>query len=768
MNAPLQQPVDCIRCYRCAYFGSDVKVIPCGCSVHARCILLNHQTPISRCLNCSQPVTSIELYPMSFSEIDNARRIKAATSSNSGKRSGKKRKEVSKSYGSGSVSEDSQGKNTIEQQENLECRTGRWTCEETKFCDKLIEKFKVGNLPLTDGFKLNDFLATMLKSKQSRLTKKMKNASLSSKTFKIEKGCIEDPLQAREFSEIEDAFFHSISDERERADVKFHMQKEWREMFSSFCVSIKQHLNVNKWLISIEEMDRRASLTRDAARMARRKLMMGIALTQDSQNHEEGVYIDSECMGQNQSSWLLDNSIHSLGDLSVGDDVDLHHRTDFAVTSRLLGGTSNRRKIIKKTHCSKYGWHYASPFLGKIIAYCHRFNIPFEHVDAWVPSFVPNGEQSIDANVSMKSCRLCFAGSATCDSRVPQDVTGPSQPLSQDEQFGMVSFGDYSQKFSFNVGSGLPGRVYESGVPTWEQSVHNAPLHHFERCGGAQQWGIKTVVGIPVPSPNVGRIVVLFYSCFDRDKDQSLVGMLCDEFSKLMPSPKWKLVVEVGRPIIPPAVVNPITNAAENKNESETSIENFTNPNDRRLDDLVSLLGEHMPHKPSSPFALHLGAFMSLRLMLLKQNRTKEENEVTNTLLSSFSSYSSTGRNRADIAVMLSRDFTFLQQLNSRNSLNINSNSQQLFTAAPGTLTTHSYSVPSTTFEGNDPLQPTEITNTQPSVKFDATTLQNSSNQISHRCHLPSPPLLANVPNIQLSQPSSTVYTHQSSSHSLS
>ena len=47
------------------------------------------------------------------------------------------------------------------------------------------------------------------------------------------------------------------------------------------------------------------------------------------------------------------------------------------------------------------------------------------------------------------------------------------------------------------------------GVPTWEQSVHNAPLHHFERVGGSVQWGIRTVVGIPVPSPNVGRIVVV-------------------------------------------------------------------------------------------------------------------------------------------------------------------------------------------------------------------------------------------------------------------
>ena len=35
-----------------------------------------------------------------------------------------------------------------------------------------LKKFSVGQLPIAEGIKLNDFLGTMLKSKQSRLTKK--------------------------------------------------------------------------------------------------------------------------------------------------------------------------------------------------------------------------------------------------------------------------------------------------------------------------------------------------------------------------------------------------------------------------------------------------------------------------------------------------------------------------------------------------------------------------------------------------------------------
>jgi hypothetical protein len=120
--------------------------------------------------------------------------------------------------------------------------------------------------------------------------------------------------------------------------------------------------------------------------------------------------------------------------------------------------------------------------------------------------------------------------------------------LTAEEQFNLFAFGDYSQKFSFDVGCGLPGRVYESGRPTWEQSVHNAPHHHFERCGGALQWGIKTVLGIPIASPNVGRIVVTLYSCNDRPKDQELVARLMDEFTRVSFAfgrcfPFWSIII---------------------------------------------------------------------------------------------------------------------------------------------------------------------------------------------------------------------------------
>mmetsp|Transcript_5316 Transcript_5316/g.5832 ORF Transcript_5316/g.5832 Transcript_5316/m.5832 type:complete len:395 (-) Transcript_5316:388-1572(-) len=366
----------------------------------------------------------------------------------------------------------------------------------------------------------------MLKSKQSRLTKKMKNANLSGKQFKRTNGYIADIEHCKQFSELEDAFFRSLIDPQEQASVRFHMQKEWREMFSSFCVSVGQLLDADSWLSSVEEMEKRESLTKDAARMARRKKMMGVALDQDSQNPDRGVFIERSAVLNSQS--VFDN-------LPFEHDEFLSLLTDKAGTNvaRGMNGKGRSNQIDGE---NRHYWHFASPFLGKVISYMQRHGCPFEHVDAWVPSFVPDSEASQGSgtnNTTQTSCRLCYGGSATADVCVPPDGVGPSNLLSQDEQFNLLSFGDYSQKFSFNVGCGLPGRVYESGVPAWEQSVMNAPLEHFERCGGAAQWQIKTVVGIPVPSPNVGRIVVVVYSRYDRTKDQEMVGRLYEEFKKV-------------------------------------------------------------------------------------------------------------------------------------------------------------------------------------------------------------------------------------------
>lgn len=391
-----------------------------------------------------------------------------------------------------------------------ERRTGRWTSEEVAYCDKLISKFEAGELPIAEGVKLNEFLGNMLKSKQSRLTKKMKNAKLSTRLFQRTTGMLQ-PAEAREFSELEERFFLSVVDLQERAEIKFHMQKEWREQFSRVCLALSQPLDSDTWLSSVEEMDRRASKAKDAARMTRRKLMMGVAMHADSKNMPTGVFMEK-----------TDADERVVGAV---DTAAAEHRDVEKEMLSMLANDKNLGAALDSSEQSSL--LHSAPFLAKVTSYLQRHNVPFEHCDLWVPSFVPG--EGTDGN-EVTTCRLCYAGNSTT-SRVISENGG--RDLNQDELFNYYSFGDYSQKFSFNIGSGLPGRVYDIGRPIWELSVHKAPQHLFERCGGADQWGIKTVVGIPIASPNVGRIVVVLYSREDRKKDEDLVTRLSDEFTRV-------------------------------------------------------------------------------------------------------------------------------------------------------------------------------------------------------------------------------------------
>lgn len=500
----------CQRYLHCSFLESrsqDVKDVPICCIFFLtffflqRCVVLPNNGALGACPICARPTSGLVLFPMSFREIDEARK-QSQSLPNAPKGKGRKRKGAPGEPGE----LDSKGVYVAER------RTGRWTTEEMALCDKLIAKFETGELPISNGVKLNEFLGNMLKSKQSRLTKKMKNAKLSSRTFQRANGGIVNMDDAREFSELEECFFQSVQDLQDRAEIKFHMQREWREQFSQFCVSIGQPLDADGWLSSVEEMDRRASQAKDAARMAKRKLMMGFALRTDCKNPDHGVFIEKTVSDERVAEGAV-----GLNDEDTSDHQEM---------LRLLA--EEAKTGIHSDINGKSSLLHSAPFLAKTVAYMHRHNVPFEHIDLWVPSFVP-GE---DPNGTPSSCRLCFAGSATVDD-TPSGDGKNRKALTTEEQFNLYAFGDYSQKFSFDVGCGLPGRVYESGRPTWEQSVHNAPHHHFERCGGALQWGIKTVLGIPIASPNVGRVVVIMYSLEDREKDQDLVARLSEEFTRV-------------------------------------------------------------------------------------------------------------------------------------------------------------------------------------------------------------------------------------------
>jgi len=154
-----------------------------------------------------------------------------------------------------------------------------------------------------------------------------------------------------------------------------------------------------------------------------------------------------------------------------------------------------------------------------------------------------------------------------------------------------------------------------------------------------------------------------------------------------MPSPKWKLVVDIGEAEAPAPSdgadgfnISATDASLDIKQEAsdtpllQSATASASAPvgagqsKDSRIDEVVALLGRHMPSDPNSPLVPYVSGFMSLRLLLLRPSRSAEEEELVRTVLDSFSSYSSGGREQSDIAVMLARDYLFLSQQQQQHS----------------------------------------------------------------------------------------------------
>lgn len=83
---------------------------------------------------------------------------------------------------------------------------------------------------------------------------------------------------------------------------------------------------------------------------------------------------------------------------------------------------------------------------------------------------------------------------------------------------------------------------------------------------------------------------------------------------------------------------------------------------DPRAAEVLALVGEHTPSTSNSPLASYLPGFTSLRLLLMKTNKTPRETEVLGTILGSYSSYVSAGKPTNEIAWLLARDCMHLSQ----------------------------------------------------------------------------------------------------------
>lgn len=167
-------------------------------------------------------------------------------------------------------------------------------------------------------------------------------------------------------------------------------------------------------------------------------------------------------------------------------------------------------------------------FLQKVSNYISTSDFNFQHCDLWVPTALT------DLSYEDDQIRLTNAGNITVkSSKVPSHII---------ERFS--EFGVYSKTFSFAPGSGLPGRVFASGQPSWMNNVHEAKAEEFGRVAGAKIYGVSTAVGLPVLSSK-GTIVVILYSTEDLPRDINVENQCMNFFCQLNPTPKWRLCIDV-------------------------------------------------------------------------------------------------------------------------------------------------------------------------------------------------------------------------------
>lgn len=134
------------------------------------------------------------------------------------------------------------------------------------------------------------------------------------------------------------------------------------------------------------------------------------------------------------------------------------------------------------------------------------------------------------------------------------------------------------------------------------------------------------------------------------------------DFEQLNPLPKWKLIVDLGSdPSKPPtdsanpSEVIPVTKTASHNAESTDQV---------TLNNLVQLIQQQMPANASAQSAPYLSAFTSLRLLLIKANKSQPENELVNLLVKSFTLYLSSGRSQSELALLMVQEY--LSQCQSR------------------------------------------------------------------------------------------------------
>jgi hypothetical protein len=193
--------------------------------------------------------------------------------------------------------------------EEVEIRNGRWTPEEVQFIECLINLFKEGNLPVSTGVTLNNFLRSMFLCKSTRLRKKIKNANFCTSTFLLRTNDRQQ-MCAIELSKLQEQFLSSLDDKKNRNLLRLGMRRMWSTYFFNLCLHLGYDAVIAKdWLTSLEDVEEKVNAAKESKKMReRRNRSSSIRKYSDMSNHHQ--------MGLNRSNHShqqlgLDNSRHS-------------------------------------------------------------------------------------------------------------------------------------------------------------------------------------------------------------------------------------------------------------------------------------------------------------------------------------------------------------------------------------------------------------------------------------------------------------------------
>jgi hypothetical protein len=180
-----------------------------------------------------------------------------------------------------------------------------------------------------------------------------------------------------------------------------------------------------------------------------------------------------------------------------------------------------------------------------------------------------------------------------------------------------------------------------------------------------------------------------------------------------MPTPRWHLVVDVGASTIP--------STTENRIDTQKQI------------DLLRMLEGYMPKNKYSPMSLFLPGFTSLRLLLVKDEKSPKDFELLRSILVSYDSYVQAGRSDSDVIAMTARDFMFLTKhgrTEDASDVGIDGADSRLFNSIEQAVTPSCESLVSQLSKGPQQYHQTSVPGQQKLIQLDqlrVTTATNSN-----------------------------------------